>query len=233
MRPEWSPVPEVSAALAPEVTVITATYNRAALLERAIRSVLAQTLSRFEYLIVDDGSTDDSGDRIRPYLGDARLRYLSQPNGGQSSALNLGLQAARAPWVAFLDSDDELEPDHLDYLLSQAREHPGVDLVVGGFAVVGRDPAHCFVVDYFDPSRRISLAEVEVVLGTLLVRTERALAVGGFRGILSDIDLVQRLRAAGCRYTRAPRPTLRYHFGEAEDSMSVRYLVDGDDLRRE
>jgi glycosyltransferase involved in cell wall biosynthesis len=91
----------------PLVTVITPAYNVGAWIGEAIDSVLAQTESRFEYLVVDDGSTDDTADVVRAKAAtDNRIRLIASENRGSGSARNLGLAEATAPYVAFLDGDD-------------------------------------------------------------------------------------------------------------------------------
>jgi O-antigen biosynthesis protein len=97
----------------PRVSVIVPTFNRAAVLPRAIHSVLAQSWTDFELLIVDDGSTDATADVVARHR-DPRMRYLRQPrNAGVSAARNRGLRDARGDFVAFLDSDDEWLPGKL------------------------------------------------------------------------------------------------------------------------
>ena len=107
-----APPPLVQAA-PPTVTVVIPTYNRAALLPRALRSVLAQTHQDFEVLVVDDGSTDDTASVVAD-TGDARVRYVRQPeNAGVAAARNRGLRESRGTFIAFLDSDDEWRPEKL------------------------------------------------------------------------------------------------------------------------
>ncbi|MBA3884873.1 MAG: glycosyltransferase family 2 protein [Acidobacteria bacterium] len=97
----------------PAVSVIVPTFNRADVLSRAIDSVLGQSFSDFELLVVDDGSTDGTASVVARYQ-DRRVRYLPQPrNAGVSAARNRGLREARADLVAFLDSDDEWLPEKL------------------------------------------------------------------------------------------------------------------------
>jgi O-antigen biosynthesis protein len=97
----------------PRVSVIVPTFNRADVLPRAVRSVLAQTWTDFELLIVDDGSTDDTQEVVTR-LEDARLRYVRlSTNGGVAAARNRGLRGARGDFIAFLDSDDEWLPGKL------------------------------------------------------------------------------------------------------------------------
>ncbi len=95
-----------------QISVVIPTYNRAPLIARAIESVLRQTRKADEIIVVDDGSTDDTRERMTPYLGS--LRYLFQKNAGASASRNHGVEEARFPWVAFLDSDDIWMESHLE-----------------------------------------------------------------------------------------------------------------------
>lgn len=116
----------------PTISVIVPVYNAEKYLRRCIDSVLAQTYTDFELLLIDDGSKDKSGEICDEYAQkDTRVRVFHQENGGVSSARNLGLDNAKGEWVTFVDSDDEIEPEHL-----QAYEM-GLDahLVVGNAVV--------------------------------------------------------------------------------------------------
>lgn len=116
------------------VSVVIPAYNAADVLERCVRSVLAQTYTRFEVLLVDDGSRD-----LTPQLADAlaredsRVRVIHQANGGVSAARNTGMAGARGEWLTFVDADDYLGPRFLESLLSGAP----CDLIVGGYHTVG------------------------------------------------------------------------------------------------
>jgi glycosyltransferase involved in cell wall biosynthesis len=96
----------------PAVSVVITTYNRSALILDAIKSVEQQTWTDYELIVVDDGSTDDTRERLQPYVD--RIRYLYQPNRGLSSARNTGTSAARGRWLAYLDSDDVWLPAKLE-----------------------------------------------------------------------------------------------------------------------
>jgi len=89
----------------PKVSVIVPTYNRGYIVRQAINSILAQTLTDIEVLVVDDGSTDDTK-QVVELIKDARIKYFYKENGGVSSARNFGLSKVRGEYVAFLDSDD-------------------------------------------------------------------------------------------------------------------------------
>ena len=88
----------------PLVSVIIPTYNSAGYIEEALESVFEQTLQDFEIIVVDDGSTDGTGEVLRKY-GD-RIRYIYQENNGPASARNGGIRVARGEYIAFLDADD-------------------------------------------------------------------------------------------------------------------------------
>ena len=106
----------------PHVSVIIPTYNRRNQVLVAIASVLAQTYTHFEIIVVDDGSTDGTGRSDWP--ADTRIRFLQQPNKGVSAARNNGIQAATGELIALLDSDDEWMPEKLERQVSFFRTHP-------------------------------------------------------------------------------------------------------------
>lgn len=96
-----------------EVSVIVPLYNKAATVERTLASIQAQTFRDFEIIVVDDGSTDGSGDLVAAWH-DPHIRLLRQNNAGPGRARNRGLTEARGRFVAFLDADDEWLPNFLD-----------------------------------------------------------------------------------------------------------------------
>ena len=112
------------------LSVLINNYNYGRFLGRAIQSVVAQTLSPLEILIVDDGSTDDSLTVARAWAArDARVRVISQTNRGQLSAMNRGFQESRGDVVCFLDADDEFKPGYLARLAEIYQPNPRVDFV--------------------------------------------------------------------------------------------------------
>ena len=115
----------------PLVTIITPTYNRADFLGQAVESVLAQTYSHFELLVIDDGSTDNTRVLMEQYLKDERVRYLYQENQGQSVARRVALSQARGDFIGFLDSDNVASPERLEVCIQLLRENPDFDVVYG------------------------------------------------------------------------------------------------------
>lgn len=121
-------------ALIKKISIIMPTYNAARHLPAAIASVLAQTFTDWEMIIVNDGSTDCTA-AFLDSLDDPRIRVIHQPNGGVSVARNVGLDAARGDYVTFLDADDTLPPEALGLRERFLKLHPDVDIVNGGVLV--------------------------------------------------------------------------------------------------
>jgi len=102
----------------PETSIVIPTYNRAHIVSRAIESVLTQTLSDLEVLVIDDGSKD-STETVVKSIDDSRIRYFRKENGGPASARNFALPEVNGTYLAFLDSDDYWPGDYLEVMLSQ------------------------------------------------------------------------------------------------------------------
>ena len=114
---------------APFFTVLVDTYNYGQYIEEAVSSVLAQDFpaEQREILVVDDGSTDDTQERLRKF-GDA-IRYLRKPNGGQASAFNFGFEHARGEAIALLDADDVWLPEKLGRMYEEFERNPAAGMV--------------------------------------------------------------------------------------------------------
>lgn len=98
--------------MTPKISIIINNHNYGLFINRAIESALAQTVNSHEVIVVDDGSTDDSLQKIESYRG--RVKIISKNNGGQASAFNAGFEASSGDWIWFLDSDDMLERQALE-----------------------------------------------------------------------------------------------------------------------
>lgn len=116
----------------PKISVIMLTYNREALVSRAIESILAQTEPNFEFIIVDNGSVDRSGEIADAYAAkDDRVRVIHREKGSIGSGRNTGLNAVRGEFVAFIDDDDWTEPDFLEFLYALATENSAEVAICG------------------------------------------------------------------------------------------------------
>ena len=182
----------------PSVSVVIPTYNRGPLVLEAVESVLAQTVPPLEIIVVDDGSTDDTRERLRPYL--TRIVYRYQENQGVSAARNHGIREARGEFIAFLDSDDVWHPRKLELQLQVFEERPDLGLLGAG----AMDwPAQSFPEITDDPRGRVSLVSwaqlvVRNRLGTssVMVRTAVLRAAGEFDPVMQsseDRDLWLRI----------------------------------------
>ncbi len=123
-----------------KVSVIMPAYNSETYIERSVKSVLSQTHSNLELIVVDDGSTDRTSAILRRLsAGDSRLHYLRTENHGPAEARNTALKVVSndADFVTFIDADDELLPDALSYALESA--DCGADLILLGFCIVEAD----------------------------------------------------------------------------------------------
>jgi glycosyltransferase involved in cell wall biosynthesis len=116
----------------PLVSIITALHNKAPYVEETIRSVLAQTISNWEMIVVENGSTDRGPDLVRQF-SDARIRLVVSPKCGPGAARNFGMRLATGAWILFLDADDLVEPKHLATLLEGADRNPQAGVVAGGW----------------------------------------------------------------------------------------------------
>ncbi len=117
----------------PEISVIVPVYNAEKYLRRCIDSILAQTFTDFELLLINDGSNDHSGEVCDEYAQkDFRIRVFHKENGGVSSARNMGLDNAMGNWVTFIDSDDAINSDYLYSMISQS----DADLIMSSFEIM-------------------------------------------------------------------------------------------------
>lgn len=120
----------------PKISVIVPVYNAEKYLHRCIDSILAQTFTDFELLLIDDGSKDKSGVICDEYaVKDSRVRVFHKGNGGVSSARNVGLEHAEGEWITFADSDDYVE---IEWLRTFADNLYGVDIVVSGIRFISQ-----------------------------------------------------------------------------------------------
>ncbi|GHU44047.1 hypothetical protein FACS1894111_10670 [Clostridia bacterium] len=188
----------------PTVSVIMLTCNREKLVGYAIESVLAQTFRDFEFIIVDNGSVDDSGVIAERYAAtDVRIRVIHQERGSIGFARNIGLGAARGKYITFVDDDDTCEPDFLEFLLNLAGKYHA-NIAICGVAVWEDEKSTLFGV----PDEPI-LMDGEAAVITLLWRKrysngfpaklfERSLFYGLIfpeKGSYEDICLMYKLLA--------------------------------------
>jgi glycosyltransferase involved in cell wall biosynthesis len=114
----------------PKITIVTPSYNQGAYIEKTLKSVLIQGYPNLEYIVIDGGSTDNSADIIRKY-SDQLAYWTSEPDKGQSDAINKGMARATGEILGWLNSDDMLEPGALSEVAAAAARYPSAGVFVG------------------------------------------------------------------------------------------------------
>ncbi len=181
------------------VSVILPTYNRANLIGDAIQSVLDQTYTGFELIVVDDGSTDDTANLVQSF-NDNRIRYIYQPNGGVSNARNHGVRQAKHDLITFLDSDDAYLPHKLQKQVDYFQTHPDTVFLYSSYLFMDADLNLIETRHLHIQGRafRSLLRRCEIPTPTVMMKRCVFESVGGFDEgltLLEDVDLWWRIAA--------------------------------------
>jgi glycosyltransferase involved in cell wall biosynthesis len=227
----------IDSGIPPKVSVIIPVFNRAKTIESALESLIGQTYPNWEAIAVDDGSTDDSADRINRMCAlDGRIRLIKHAkNLGAQAARNTGIREARGEWIAFLDSDDRYLPESIELRMNRARNEN--HLVVH---------SECLVIDHGESSPRPYgmppmsgdiFDQLLVMQGplfqTMLVRREALERIGGLdESIIAfqEWDTCIRL-AEHFEFGFEPRPTFVYDCRNS-DTISKNPGKDADGYRQ-
>ncbi len=202
---------------APFFSIIITTYNRSALLLRAIKSLLIQIETSWEAIIIDDGSTDNTEQTIQLLIADKpQIRLIKNHHCGTVDSVNLALSFTTGKYITFLDSDDEYEPNHLSSRRSILEDHPLTEFLHGGVKIIGKQD----VPDRFNPQKRIPLTEC-VIGGTFFIQSGLLKKVGLFKNIPlgSDADFFDRVQEAKAKIIKTTIPSYIYHH-ETQDSIT-------------
>ena len=214
----------------PVISVIIPCFNRERYLEAALQSVLWQTFTEWECILVDDGSTDRSAAIFQRHVDrDDRFRYLHEENQGPSAARNLAIGIARGEFVQFLDSDDIIPPGRFRRCVDRFRQEPDTDVVytnyVGyrrreGFVrplparIPGNDPLKAFL---FEQNETFA-----TVIHSFLFKRPVVVAHPfdtSFRNLAEDIECWIRMAADGVRFSYVDEVLAVYRY--SEDSLAV------------
>lgn len=216
----------------PKISVVIPLYNKARHIQRAVSSVLAQTYPDFELIVVDDGSTDGSGDVVRR-VTDPRIRLITQANAGVSAARNRGVTEAKTDLVAFLDADDEWLPCFLDTAMKLQARYPeagmyatayrfceGEKIWRPAFAHCVTDPHGGLLEDYF----RAALGPPPVWTSAVMIPKHVFTEVGLFPvGVRRGQDLHTWVRIA-LRYRVAWSPIEGAIYHLSSDNRACRVI---------
>ncbi len=216
----------------PRVSVIIPTYNRAEYIGDTIDSVLRQTFTDFEIIVVDDGSTDNTREIVNGYT-DPRIRYIYQENSGVSTARNNGINSSDSEYIAFLDSDDMYLEDMLEKSVRILDEHPEVGYSYGqsnimrdGFGVyrtrISPFHSHSTVVGSVEQVREL-LFHSPITTCTFTGRRHLIAELGGFHPDLWTCQdyhyFVKLAKRCSGYYIAEPLAIIRFHDIQLHNQM--------------
>ena len=205
----------------PRVSVIMPVYNAERFLAEAFESILSQTFRDFEFITIDDGSTDGSRAMLERFAAaDGRIRLVSRPNTGYTVALNEAVGLARGEYLARMDADDVSLPRRLELQIAFLDAHP--DHVAVGCRVLLMDPDGDLIgeVHPFDSHEQIDSLHLYKVHGSVithpsaLIRLSAMQRIGGYRREMEpaeDLDLFLRLAEIG-KLAKLPDVLFKYRF---------------------
>ncbi len=214
--------------MTPRVSIIIPAYNRADMILTALNSVLAQTYTDWEAVVVDDGSSDNTREVVAG-VKDARVRYIYQENKGLPGARNTGIRASGGEYVAFLDSDDAFLPDKLALQVPVLDANPDLCLVAGGFIEVDENLRPLHEIRPWVKNPTLGLLDwvrtCSFCVGSPLVRRAWLDKAGLFdenMRFVEDWDLWLRMASMGCRMEWLKKPVYLYRM---HPSSMVRQAV--------
>jgi glycosyltransferase involved in cell wall biosynthesis len=174
----------------PLVSIVMPTFNRASYFKRSICSVLNQTFTDWELLVVDDGSSDNTFEIVDEYINHfENIRYLKHSNRKAPLTTNAGLLASCGNYITFIGSDDEYKPDHLKLRIDFMINNPSIDIIHGGVEIIG----YPYVKDKNDLSKEIHISEC-IVGGTFFGKRGVFFEMDGFQNLTysDDSDFLER-----------------------------------------
>ena len=201
----------------PAISVVLPVYNAEAYVREAVESILAQTFTDFELIIINDGSTDGSGAILRELAArDTRIVLVERPNDGLVSALNAGIESARADLIARMDADDVAMPERFALQHARMIEEPELAVLGSLYHVMDKNGRIICLYDNLP----LTPAEARSAVGGFLVahpavmmRRDAVLKAGGYRKVFchaEDYDLWLRMIDLGYAIANLPQPLLNY-----------------------
>jgi glycosyltransferase involved in cell wall biosynthesis len=222
------------------ITVVIPAYNAGRYIERAVDSVLAQSVPADEIIVVDDGSTDDTADIVSGY--GSKVRYIHQQNAGASIARNRGIQKACFEWIAFLDSDDEWLPKHLEMHLGLLERNPHLVWCTGNFyrcncqknvKIHDIDPTKAENIlagrEYCNNYFHAYLNHITGCTDTMVIRRKQLEQAGLFRidqPRLNDMDMWLRIAYRWPKIGYVCEPTAIYHLSISGSIVKAQTHID-------
>ncbi|MBL4662662.1 MAG: glycosyltransferase family 2 protein [Flavobacteriaceae bacterium] len=208
-------------------SVVISVFNKANFLANTLASVLAQSYTNFEVIILNDGSTDQSENIIQPFLSDSRIRYYSEENKGAAAGRNYVIQKATAPYIALLDADDIWKPNYLEEQHRLIEKYPNEMVFATNSEVISKEKIlqraysvvindrEDVIVDYFKASYLDSILHSS----TTVIKKEAFDEVGLYNPKIrsgQDTDLYVRL---GLKYPVVFSPKICVQYLNIENSL--------------
>lgn len=209
------------------ISIIIPLYNKEAIVAKCIQSVLDQTYTDFELIVVDDGSTDKSLEIVKEF-DDRRIVYHSKTNGGVSDARNCGIRLAKYENIFFLDADDLLSPNCLLHFANLMSKYQQISFFAANFELISQDFTKIYCSgkeekEIRNPQQNIWHENILPRTGAMLINKQCFEKVGVFNTQISkfeDLDLILRiLRHFSIVYS--PEIVLKYQVAYAEQSKKI------------
>ncbi len=199
----------------PRISIIIPTYNCAQYIIEALESVFQQDYSLYEVIVVDDGSTDNTRQVLKPYFN--KIRYVYQENAGSAVARNHGLRLACGEFIGFLDADDFFLPGKLTEQMAIFEQEPMVDAVYSGKRIVKQNRGWVSDIEPWQWCTPLNLKNIllylPIYLGALIVRRVWVEQIDGFDSQFrqsEDADFFLQLALTGCQFVWLPKVTVAY-----------------------
>lgn len=210
----------------PQISIIIPIFNVESYLSRCINSILLQTFTNFELLLINDGSSDDSGNICNEYARrDNRIKVFHKRNGGVGSARNLGLDNARGEWITFCDSDDWVEKDWLESYVDEIKNNP--DILFQGYIYEypTKSYAHCINRRYNEYIKNIFLLEKEDLFGWTWNKLFKSEIIKQYNLRFNCVfnineDLLFTLQYCSHAYSISILPITKYHYIIHQNSLT-------------
>ena len=193
----------------PFFSVIITAYNREALIARALETLLSQTETDWEALIIDDGSSDGTVNIVNGFIKEnPDIHLFTQQNQGAGSAKNFGIHKAKGKYITFLDSDDEYKPEHLSFIKSHILKNPNIEFIHGTADIIGNP----YVPDFNNPGQIIHLDNC-IIGGTFVINRNIITKTGGYSTLKfgDDISFYNLVRQLKVNIAKIDFKTYIYH----------------------
>jgi glycosyltransferase involved in cell wall biosynthesis len=197
----------------PRVSVVITTYNEEAFIGDALESMLEQTFSDFEIVVIDDGSEDSTREILAAYEDSDRIRIFYSEHVGRSSALNTAIDEARGDYIAVVDPDDISAENRLENQAAYLDDHPDVGIVGSAYIAKNQIRSESYIREY--PSddaviRRAMAKYIPIPHSSMMARREALIQAGlydGTRRAIVDLDLMIRV-ATDWKLANLPEPLI-------------------------